>query len=602
MDSVRLVAGLAVVATGAAAGVLIGGQQSEPPPEATTAVAIVGDWELGPFTVDVSTTVGASGGNVVVTEGALAGLTISLPEAAVPDNTPLTVEHAPIISHTWGASVDPVTPAIRIELGDGSYADDLLTVAVPVELADDQFALGLYVDQGGGLEGIPTAGSPSGGVEVVTRHFSDWFLSAFDPDKLPDEIYTGFQVARDNWQFVNSGSWISPRGICAGMSVSSMWYYLERYQSKDEAGLFNRFDYPHGAATVGFDGDDAHAVRFASMVQKDGNWGSNRRDPATGPEWVGSPTAWDWFRGLRYNGYDRWQFELFRYAMYLTGEPQYVTMGTKSAPGGHAIIAYAATVGTFFTDKGASVSGAQIWVADPNAPYSLRSLRFDTDAEQFLPYTSALSAGSAPLAFDAIGFAAKSAMFDWDLIATRYEEMLAGTVGDPKFPSVDAFQRVTDPATGVGSWVSTATPTPDAAGAIELVFWAGNDPTLVLIYEDGGTVPVARASVDENGGIRTIARLAPGLSGHTYKMVVYAKPLGADRSKFVDAKPLTIAPVPAPTTTTSTAPPTTLAPSTTATTTAPPTVPTTLPDCSTCPDGLDGLDCRLQCQEIGTQG
>lgn len=600
----RWIAGVAIVAVGAAAGVAVGRRQGPPTTAsgAAPAAGVTGDWELGEFTVDADTTIGAAGGEITIAEGDLAGLRLSVPDAAVPDDTPVTIEHAPIVSHTWGAAVEPATPAIRIEIGDGSYADDTMTVSVPVDLADGRFALGLYVDGQGGLEGIPTAPDASGSVEVLTRHFSDWFISSFDPTSLPDKIFTGYQVARDNWQFVNRGSYTSPNGICAGMAVSSMWYFVEKYKDNDGAPpLFKQFDYPDGIATPNFGLDDADAIRFASMVHLDGNWARSKRDTSTGVEWIGSPTSWDWFRELRYGGHDRWQFEAFRYAMYLTGEPQYVTMGRTTGKGGHAIVGYGVSLGTIYDDDGNSMAGGDLWVADPNAPYSLRSIRYDSTKQQFLAYSGRLNATTDPHAFDAIGFAGKTAMFNWSLIGSRYEEMLAGTVGAGVFPTATMQQWVIDPVTGDGNWVTTNSPIPDANGQVTLAFTIpGNMTTRVLIFEDGA---VAYTADDvQTPSIDQPATLSPGAGGHVYKLMVLAEAKG--NLKFVDAYPLTVSPTPTTTTTTTT---TTLAPPSTTlaapVTTLPPLPPATDPpspyDCTACPDGVGGLECRLHCESIG---
>jgi hypothetical protein len=592
----RWIVGVVIIAVGATAGVVAGRRQEPAGVSVAPAEGVTGNWELGEFTVDVDTTVGSGGGEIAITDGDLAGLTLSIPDAALPDDTPVVIEHAPIVSHTWGDAVDPATPAIRIEIGDGSYADDAMTVSIPVDLADGRLALGLYVDDSGRLEGIPTTGTATGGVEILTRHFSDWFISLFDPDDLPDEIFTGYQVARDNWQFVNRGSYISPGGICAGMAMSSMWYYLEQYRANDAPPLFRRYDYPHGTATPNFELDDAHAIRFASMVQRDGNWASSKRTTGTGVEWVGSPTAWDWFRESRYLGHDRWQFEAFRYAMYLTGEPQYVTMGRTGGKGGHAIVGYGVSLGTFFDDDGNEASGGELWVSDPNAPYALRSIRYDDARQEFLAYTSALRADGTSLAFDAIGLAGKSAMFDWGLIGTRFQEMVDGVVGDQKFPVPTMHQWVVDPTTGVGSWQVTSSPTPNENGLLELAFTLpGGIETWVGLYEDGKTAWTESSHQGPNANRTAIVQARA--TSNTYKLIVLGKAEGG--LSFIDAVPLVIPAAPvASTTTTMGTTTTTAAPTTTV---APAPLPTDPPlyDCTACADGVAGLECRLHCESIG---
>lgn len=593
-------AAVAVVALAASGGAVVGSRQE--PPGGTrggegVVTAVDGDWDLGPFTADVATTVGSSGGVVEVDGGPLDGLTVEVPEAAVADGTAITIEHADIRGHTWGNAVDPVTPAIRIEVGDGANAQRALTVSVPVDLADGQYAMGLFVHDDGSLEGMALGGSDESTVTVVTQHFSDWFVSAFLPSRLPAEIFTGYQLARDNLQFVNHGSWTSPGGICAGMSAVSMWYFLEQYRANDAPGLFGLYDYPHGATTPGFDGDDAHAIRWASMVQRDGRWGSS----LVGTTYTGEPTVWDWYRDARDAGKDDWQFEAFRYSMYLTGEPQLVLLSQSPQAGGHAVVAYGVTTGT------AATSDGFVWIADPNTPFRLNSLDYDATARAFRPYEGWLQADGTPYEFRHVGYAAKSALFDWNLIGQRYQEMLAGTVGDGVFPTLAMYQKVVDPTTGVASWVATSSPAVDAAGTVELAFLAqpgqAGRGTWVTVMADGGTTSlgwaVSRAGGSGGGSVEQSVVLRPGAGGGSYKLVVRverANASGAVSWEFVDAVPMTVLATVA-TTTTSSLPP--MPPTTVAPTTLPPvTVPPVTYDCSACPPGVAGIDCRLHCEGI----
>ena len=134
--------------------------------------------------------------------------------------------------------------------------------------------------------------------------------------------------------------------------------------------------------------------------------------------------------------------------------------------------------------------------------------------------------------------------------------------------------------------------------------------TWVRIYEDGGTRPIAESvsyATAVTGGAATIkhgALLSPGLGGGTYKVIVMvgraSGSAGQITWEFVDALPLVVGPAPVVTTTTA-APVTTLpvtVPPTLPPTTPPPTVPTNTIDCSSCPPGVAGLQCRLQCQAI----
>jgi len=135
--------GVVVVAFGAGAGAMVGSQQD--PGMSTPAVVarVEGNWELGPYVTDVSTTVNSAGGEVVVASGELTGMRLDFPEGAAADGTEVTIEHAQILGQTWGPIIDPATPAIRVTVGDGSYLEDAVTVSVPVTLTVGQMAIGL---------------------------------------------------------------------------------------------------------------------------------------------------------------------------------------------------------------------------------------------------------------------------------------------------------------------------------------------------------------------------------------------------------------------------------------------------------------------------
>lgn len=559
-----------------------------------------GNWTVGPYVLDASTTIGSAGGVLQVAEGELAGLTLTVPSGALADGTTATVEHASILAHTWGTAVRPVTPAIRIEIGS-EYAERLLTVSVPLDLSAGELAMGLYVADDGTLEGMPLAGGDQRMLDVSTRHFSTWFVSKYLPSELPDEIYTGYQMARDNWQFVNNGSFVEPGGICAGMVLSSAWYYLEQFKGVEGAApLYNQFDYPHGPSTTGFQLDDAHAYRFASMVQADmSGW--------TG-DWATS------FREARYTAAQNWQFHAFRYAMYLTGEPQYVTMANWSR-GGHAVLAYGATMGERLVQQANSSvwhAGGELWIADPNYPRQLNSITFDAETNEFVPYSTALRADGDPDAFPYIGYGAKSAFANWPQIAMRYSQMLDGTIGAGMFPSVIVYQWIVDPATGAGNWYPTSNPVADPDGTVTLGFTVTGLQVgariEAFVFEPAATAYLddSKATAVDSSGTGTVTKVAvvsPGLAGHTYKVVVMAEApadaQGTLEMSWVDAIPLEVAAAPPPTTV-ATVPPTdapTVPP--TVPTTPPPQVPTTLYPCpEQCPPGILGVECSLHCGSI----
>jgi len=428
----------------------------------------------------------------------------------------------------------------------------------------------------------------------------DWFVSKFIPDDLPQNIDTGFRVGRDNWQFINYGSYVTPGGQCVGMSLTAMWYYTEQSARTRSAYLNGQFDYPHGAATPGYQWDDAHAYRWAAAAQ-------------VGMGQYISPKP---FRWLRDQGLDRWQFQVFRYAMLVTGEPQLVTLSSNGG-GAHAIIAFRADVGAITLPDGQQHPGGTLYVSDPNEPTSAGAILFDASTDSFVPFQSGLRADSTPLSFEHIGFAAKTAYIDWVALTATYAAMMDGSIGSSgvgasgtAFPTLRTLQWLRDPATGVAAW-STVTDVAVAAGDTvatpDFLVTPGvpGQRVKVEVLSDGATTPAATAVAERyymtaKASMRRDVALAPGV----YKLVIWAQLFDALKGPWdyywVDAVPFAVGAAPAVTTTVPTStvvptlPITTLPP----TTVPPPTAPPATYDCSACPPGLAGLDCRLHCEGI----
>jgi hypothetical protein len=392
------------------------------------------------------------------------------------------------------------------------------------------------------------------------------------------------------------------------MSASSMWYYLEVFRDFDGVTnqLYGQFDYPHGTTTEGFADDDAHAIRFASMVQRDGRWGSGLVNNV----YVTPGTVWDFYRDARDAAAAAWQYQAFRYSMYLSGEPQLMLLSKAPRKGGHAVVAYGVTNGSISVGR-TTGPGGYVWISDPNHPTRGDVVTFDATANAFVPYQGALNAGGTIEGYGFVGYAAKSALFDWNQIGTRYQQAIDGSIGVRTFPELLVYQTVADPVSGALSVVLTTSPTVDATGRITLDFSVNPAEvgmgTWVRVYDEGGTRPIAEAisyatTVTGGADINRSATFTPGLDGGTYKLVVMVgRAWGDPRQtswRFVDALPLVVGPAPVATTTTfvPVSPPVTNPPAT-----APP--PTTVPsisDClASCPPGVLGLQCRLQCEAIG---
>jgi len=103
--------------------------------------------------------------------------------------------------------------------------------------------------------------------------------------------------------------------------------------------------------------------------------------------------------------------------MFVTGEPQFVSIWETATGDGHAMIVYKANADT-----------GTLYIADPNYPgNSARKISYANG--QFSDYES----GGGK--FDDIVYGAKTAVIPWSQIAARWDEFDAGTIGDGIFPT-----------------------------------------------------------------------------------------------------------------------------------------------------------------------
>ena len=373
-------------------------------------------WASGDSVSVVSQTVPASGGTITVNDpgGPLAGMRIEVPAGAYPGSKTFTISYRPITGDP-GPNINPLTPLITVENG-GAFADELMTVTIPVAVPDGHFAMGFFVDDTGHFEGMPLVEETSTSVTVATAHFSRFIVASVSKAFLTGVIDTGFRPMVDDWQFPNMGSYIAPGGHCAGQAITAMWYYTEKTLNGTST-LYGRFDNNGDTATPDLWQDDSYGYRFASTIQKDIDWGN----------WAVK------INRILNNDDDTLNWNAFLYSMLVTGEPQYVSIHSSSFSGGHAMIVYKADVNT-----------GTLYVADPNYPGNTgRKIQYANGA--FVPYNSGenkadIIAGNGR-AYDKIGYLAKSALIPWDDIASRWSEFEYATIGDDLFPAYDLVVR-----------------------------------------------------------------------------------------------------------------------------------------------------------------
>lgn len=376
-----------------------------------------------PPRVVATETIKASGGTIEVRDPAseVNGMTVQVPSGAYAADTPFKISTTPFRGGGLGAFAPrgllrPVTPVIKIENG-GGFAGEPLTLTIPVKKSADEFAMAFYYDEATGkLEGIPTRALTETSITVVTSHFSSLLVSCAGiseiEGRLAAGITTGFAPGVDDFQMPNYGSVVAPGGHCAGQSIAAMYYWAELKQGKGAPPLYGLYDNNKRGKTPGLWQDDAWAIRLCSAVQEDLDGDSTIVEAQRAVRGMADPLT----------------FLAFAYAMILTGEPQYVTLGIGDQIGGHAIVAY-------------KIDRTGLYVADPNYPGEARRILLEDETatpllRKFRPYGSGANAQEVKAggtAYDRIGYIAKSSMVDWAKVGSRWAALASGKVAPECF-------------------------------------------------------------------------------------------------------------------------------------------------------------------------
>jgi len=360
-------------------------------------------WASGEPISIASQSIGTAGGVVTVSEpgGPLDGMTIDVPAGAMSGSTWFDISYTPIAG-TIAPNVDPLTPLITVDNG-GAFAGDVMTVTIPVTIPAGYFAMGFFVDENGKLEGMPLVAETPTSITVATAHFSSFFIAMIADTLLTGTIDTGFRPMTDDWQFPNQGSYIAPPGHCTGQSLTAMWYYIEKTLNGTST-LWNRFDNNGDApATPDLWEDDSLGYRFASVVHADVDWKNWQNQLML--QWIAGDDTLSW--------------RAFLYAMFVTDEPQFVSIWETATGDGHAMIVYKANADT-----------GTLYIADPNHPgNSARKISYANG--QFSDYESG---GDK---FDVIVYGAKTAVIPWSQIGARWAEFELATIGDDLFPTYE---------------------------------------------------------------------------------------------------------------------------------------------------------------------
>ena len=423
---------------------------------ADPATPLTGTIELG-ATVSAGSETSEPGSDTTLTasdDSPIAGTRIVIAGDAYPAKTRFTLSSTPITITGYKGLVTPVSDLVTIENG-GVYADVPVLVTVPVTITPGSFAMGFYLRDDGSLEPMPLIDETPTSVTVATRHFSSFFIAQIAESAIPEDIGTGFRVGEDDFSVPNIGTYATPKGQCAGQSIAAMWYFLER-KSAGAGDLYHHFEGGDPESTPDLWQDDRNAYRLTATLQEDLNWDNLLQN-----------ILW----AFKDADQDRIQWLAFRYAMLVTGNPQFVGI-SQTGGGGHALVAYAAT-------------SSGLWVSDPNWPGKLRHIAWNEDLGEFDIYYSATDAVDSESAFDRVGFFGTSAFIEWSRVEGRFADAEMKVIGDTTFPVAGIVYGVLEPD-GSTTWLPLVDETAFALGT-DLMYRP--DPTTargqVTVYVNG---------------------------------------------------------------------------------------------------------------------
>lgn len=373
-----------------------------------------------------TSSVSSSGGIVVVNApgDSLDGMEVNVPTGAYSDSRTFRISAAPIQSHQLGSNCNPVTPLITIENG-GGYADEFMTLTIPISVPDNHFAMAfLYDDVTGEMEGLPMLESTSNHVKILTANFahsdiaalkrgvaglsansgpsrSRIFVSSIEKNVLEAANESTFRPGVDDWQFVNYGSYAAPGGHCAGQSLAAMWYHNKK---RINGRLYGRYDNDGTRKTPTIWQDDVGGYKFCSVLQKDMAWNSISRKLLDGVQTL-IPDFITYYASS--------------YTFLLLHRPQFIAISNDTSA--HAIIGYA-------------IGDGNIYVSDPNYPAD-RTRKIPYVNGKFGTYFSGSNAAKTGTPFPTTRFIGESALINYSTIEARWGEVASGTIGGHLFPT-----------------------------------------------------------------------------------------------------------------------------------------------------------------------
>ena len=315
---------------------------------------------------------------------------------------------------------------------DGGFAARPMTLRLPARVgADSAVAAFLFDPAAGVFEGVPLLARDDSSVTIASRHFrtDQMFHTAVPAAGFRSSrvgaplrfgevrivvvggpravttrpITTAFLPGKDDWEFHNYGTFKSTGGVCAGMSLSAL-YYFYRFQPT-RGGLFRHFD---SFADLEWDNPGGEAA--ASILQVRSDWDNQTHYLHGLIASVGGSAS----------GYASLVYESLALTMMVTGQPQY--LGLNNPTSGHAVVAYAVDNGT-------------VKFSNPNAP-GLLTQKMTHRAAGFDPVPLSPSYTDPEESFTSVHMVGASVMVDATLLAKVFADIDSKTIAAKWFPTL----------------------------------------------------------------------------------------------------------------------------------------------------------------------
>jgi hypothetical protein len=396
------------------------------------------------------TTISPNGGTLLYRKAgdALDGLTITVRPGAYPTLTTWTISADTTTKIALPQDFTQVGPVFEIDNQQG-YADSLVTLTMPLTgrnavSATEVIAPFYYDPESHKLEAIPVVDRTANSVTLATSHFSRDLLALprngqelsalrsqmsvtfgsvkmvwvkSPKEKLVGAFDSGFRPGTDNWEFENWGDYLSPNGICEGMSVSAMYYYYF-LRANGAPALYHQFDESLDNLI-----DNVQGLRYAGSMQYDyaSRFHAGYRQRA------------DLDNLATLHGVQAYELTSTWLLLTLKLTQQPVLLALYRVGGAHAVVAYSADY---------NGTNTNVRFADPNAPKLTRVMQFQSG--NLVPIAMANKAGASTS--DYTKAYAMSASSDVPLaqMGRRYAQFTAKKAGGADYPANDYIEYLSD--------------------------------------------------------------------------------------------------------------------------------------------------------------